>query len=152
MSLVQDIDWLAIAPPLILAVGAVLVLFADAFGARAWTGPLSLLGLVVAGASMVPLMDRERSTFCIPVPRDPLPACSYVVDDLTIGFWVVVLVGTLITVMLELTISEVTKPTRPTTCPRRSETERSTCAARSGPSHWLSSGAQRRISASRSAA
>jgi NADH-quinone oxidoreductase subunit N len=100
VNLVQDIDWLAIAPPLILAVSAVLVLFADAFGARVWAGPLSLLGLVVAGASMVPLMDRERSTFCIPVQDEPLPACSYVVDDLTIGFWIVVLVGTLITVML----------------------------------------------------
>lgn len=99
MTAVQSIDWGAIAPPLIVAVTAVLVLVVDAFVRPAqarWGGMLALLGLVAAGASVLPLVGAERSTFCLPDDR----GCSFVVDELTIGFWVVVLVGTVVTVLL----------------------------------------------------
>lgn len=98
MSTVQAIDWLAIAPPLIVAVTAVLVLVVDAFAGRSRLplgGALSLAGLLAAGAAGWSLAGEERSTFCLPDG-----GCSFVVDDLTVGFWAVVLIGTVVTVLL----------------------------------------------------
>ncbi|HET7326709.1 MAG TPA: NADH-quinone oxidoreductase subunit N [Nocardioidaceae bacterium] len=97
MSTVQAIDWAATAPLLAVAVTAVVVLVVDAFTHHPrWAGLLSVLGLAVATVSVLPLVGDDRATFCLPDGR----GCSFVVDELTIGFWVVVLAGTLLTVML----------------------------------------------------
>lgn len=103
MTGVQPIEWLAIAPPLILAITAIVVLVVDALGAReqSWLpGGLAVLGVVGAAIAVVPSIDRVRGAFCLPVPEGAPAACSYVVDRLTLGIWVVVLVGTLVTVLL----------------------------------------------------
>ena len=53
MSVVQDIDYLAVAPPLVVALMAVAVLVVDTLlpaARREVTGWLALGGLVVAGA------------------------------------------------------------------------------------------------------
>jgi len=101
MTSVQTIDWLAIAPPLLVAVVAVLVLVVDAFtvGTR-WraAGAVSLAGLLVAGVLAVPLVGERRETFCLPAEAGS--ACSFVVDELTLAFWFVVLLGTAATVLL----------------------------------------------------
>ncbi|MDQ4008404.1 MAG: NADH-quinone oxidoreductase subunit N, partial [Actinomycetota bacterium] len=99
---VQAIDWLAITPPLALALAAIAVLVVDAFvgrlGGPVVTG-LSLGGVVVAGAAAVVLAGDTRSVFCLP-ERDGPAVCSYVVDPLTEAGWVVVLVGTAVVVLL----------------------------------------------------
>ncbi|MPZ96136.1 MAG: NADH-quinone oxidoreductase subunit N, partial [Propionibacteriales bacterium] len=103
MPAVQPVDWVAIGPPLVLAVAAVLVLVVDAFVGRSrvpWANLLSVFAVLGAGAAVIPLAGEERAAFCLPGGLESLPACSYVVDDLTFGFWVVVLVGTLVTVLL----------------------------------------------------
>src|SRR6187200_1824250 len=89
MSVVQDIDYLAVAPPLVVALVAVAVLVVDALlpaARRAVTGWLALGGLVVAGALLVPLAGDRRETFCVGGGGLVLPSCSYVVEDLTLVF------------------------------------------------------------------
>jgi NADH-quinone oxidoreductase subunit N len=103
VSAVQPVDWLAIAPPLVLALTAIVVLVADAFVART-TVPLSsilsLVGLLLAALPVAVLADDTRSVFCLPEQRGAPPACSYSVETLTIGGWLVILVGTTIVVLL----------------------------------------------------
>src|SRR5689334_13389435 len=98
--MVQPVDWLAIAAPLILAGTAVLVLLADAFvsppaGVTARPGSRRDLpvaaALTVAGAlgAAVPaalMWGGRRGTFCV-----PHGSCSFVVDRFTLTFWAVVL-------------------------------------------------------------
>jgi NADH-quinone oxidoreductase subunit N len=60
-------------------------------------------GLVLASVLLLPLTDHTRSTFCVPVGGGfSLPACSYVVDNLTLAFQVVVLLGAFVVVLLSL--------------------------------------------------
>jgi NADH-quinone oxidoreductase subunit N len=100
----QAIDWLAIAPPLALALAAIAVLLVDAFAGRAALGPVvtavSLAGLLVSGATSVALAGDSRSVFCLPPQPGTPRACSYAVETLTVGGWVVVLVGTTVVVLL----------------------------------------------------
>lgn len=110
-SLVQDIDWLAIGPPLALAVAALAVLLADLFLAgprKVWLAWISLAGLAAALVPLVPLRvaDRDRGTFCVP-PDDPTvpgagEACSYVVSDLTLVLQLVLIGSTLVVVLLSM--------------------------------------------------
>ncbi|MGH3355837.1 MAG: NADH-quinone oxidoreductase subunit N, partial [Nocardioidaceae bacterium] len=107
MNAVQPIDWLAISPPLAIALAAIAVLVADAFPGRdagrvegrvaglPWASGLSFVGVLTAAVGTVVLAGDPRSVFCLPPGGDAAtPGCSYSVDSLTVGGWVVVLVGT----------------------------------------------------------
>ena len=98
---VQDIDWLAVAPPLVLALGAVLVLLVDAVAGpprsrrEALVPPALTVAVTVAAA--VPaagLWGDTRATFCVP------SGCSFGVDGLTLVLWAVVLGGTAVVALL----------------------------------------------------
>jgi NADH-quinone oxidoreductase subunit N len=91
--MIQSIDYLAILPVLIVGVASVAVLMADAFGAsRQVVGLLTMISLVAAAGSLVP--GRGRATFCAG------RSCSYVVDDFTLLFQVVVLVAAIVVVLI----------------------------------------------------
>jgi NADH-quinone oxidoreductase subunit N len=105
VSAVQSIDYLAIAAPLLVALVALAALVADSFlpaARRHVTGWLSAAGLAVAAALLVPLVGERRTTFCVPGRGLELPACSYVVDDLTLVFQALVLAGAVVVVLLSL--------------------------------------------------
>jgi NADH-quinone oxidoreductase subunit N len=108
MSVVQSIDYVAIAPPLIVALVGLGVLVLDAFLAdrhKQVSGWIAGTGLLVAAAFLLPLTDHSRRTFCVP------GACSYVVDNLTLAFQVLVLIGAVVVVLLSLeTVSESRLP------------------------------------------
>jgi len=101
----QSIDYLAIAAPLVVALGALAVLVADAFlPARrsAVAGWLSTGVLAAAGLLLLPLVGERRETFCVPGAGLVLESCSYVVDDLTLVFQALVVAGAAVCVLLSL--------------------------------------------------
>ncbi len=110
MGPVQAIDWLAIAAPLILAVGAVLVLMADAFAnpgpqrpgrASLLPSTLTVVAVLAAAVPAVRLWGAPRGTFCVEASPLGGPApCSFVVDDFTLVFWAVALFGTAVVALL----------------------------------------------------
>jgi NADH-quinone oxidoreductase subunit N len=105
LSVVQDIDYLAVAPPLVVALVAVAVVVVDALlpaARRAVTGWLALGGLVVAGALLVPLAGDRRETLCVGGGGLVLPSCSYVVEDLTLVFQALVVAGAAVVVLLSI--------------------------------------------------
>src|SRR6266511_5449672 len=75
MPIIQSIDYLAIAPPLVLAVAALAVLVLDAFLPRSpWTHLGALGAILLAGVFAVVLsIYRPHRSFCVG------DACSYVV-------------------------------------------------------------------------
>jgi NADH-quinone oxidoreductase subunit N len=94
MPAVQDIDYLAIAPPLILALAAILVLVAETFLPR--VGALAIGGVVLAGVAEVFLISGNRTwgTFCVD------GSCSFVVDDFTVLFQSVMLIAGLVVLLM----------------------------------------------------
>lgn len=101
-SLVQSVDWLAIAPPTITAVVALVILVADLFlpeGRKPLLGVIALAGLVLAGLSLLPLLDGDRSTFCL---TSGTRACSYTADHFTLVIQFLVLGGALLTALLSV--------------------------------------------------
>lgn len=108
MTGVQPIDYLAIGPPLVVALVGIGVLLLDAFlpvRRPQASGLVSALGLAVALALLLPLADHPRRTFCVPGSGSQglrLSSCSYVVDDLTLAFQLLVLAGALVVVLLSL--------------------------------------------------
>lgn len=107
-SLVQDIDWLAIAPPLALAVAALAVLLADLFLAgprKVWLAWISLAGLGAALLLLIPLRDGgARSTFCVPgnPTTGEAQACSYVASDFTLVLQLVLIASAAVVVLLSM--------------------------------------------------
>ncbi|MDX3851199.1 NADH-quinone oxidoreductase subunit N [Streptomyces sp. AK02-01A] len=102
-SLVQSIDWLAIAPPTITAVVALIVLVADLFvpeHRKPLLGGVAITGLVAAIITLVPLRAGGRSTFCLTTDAT---ACSYTVDRFALVIQLLVLGGALLTALLSLT-------------------------------------------------
>ena len=100
-GVLQQVDWLAIAAPLTLAVAAVLVLLVDAFAGpprshRAALVPSALTLLAVAGAAVpaVLLVGDPRTTFCVEQGREGPAPCSFAVDPFTLVVWGIVLFGT----------------------------------------------------------
>ncbi|MEV8530377.1 NADH-quinone oxidoreductase subunit N [Streptomyces sp. NPDC051211] len=106
-SLVQTVDWLAIAPVVIPAAVALLVLVADLFLPEVKKAPLgwiSVAGLAAATLTLLPLRGDDRSTFCL--TGDALAdgaACSYTADRFTLVIQFLVLAGALVTALLSVT-------------------------------------------------
>ncbi|MEV5979939.1 NADH-quinone oxidoreductase subunit N [Streptomyces sp. NPDC052114] len=102
-SLVQSVDWLAIAPPTIAAVVGLLVLVADLFvadGKKALLGWISVAGLAAAALALLPLLDDDRSTFCL--TGGGTHACSYTADRFTLVIQLLVLGGALLAALLSM--------------------------------------------------
>jgi NADH-quinone oxidoreductase subunit N len=100
---VAAVDWVALAPVLVTAAGAVLVLGLDAVLGRSRGRAFAVLAAVALGsvliamASLVPLASGVRQTFC-----DPAGACGYVASHLTFALQVVILSGALVVLLLVL--------------------------------------------------
>ncbi|MFC8825248.1 NADH-quinone oxidoreductase subunit N [Streptomyces sp. NPDC057137] len=102
-SLVQSVDWLAIAPPALTAAVALIVLVADLFvpeRRKPLLGALSVAGLAAALLLLIPLRAGDRSTFCLTADAD---VCSYTVDHFTLVIQLLVLGGALLTALLSVT-------------------------------------------------
>ncbi|HET7690518.1 MAG TPA: NADH-quinone oxidoreductase subunit N [Nocardioidaceae bacterium] len=105
---VQDIDWLAVAPPLVLAGAAIVVLLLDAFFGPARTRNQAHLPAVLTVAALIGSAvtagamwdDAARSTFCIERPLEGPLGCSFVVDRFTLVFWAITLFGTAVVALL----------------------------------------------------
>ncbi|MFF8742760.1 NADH-quinone oxidoreductase subunit N [Streptomyces californicus] len=101
-SLVQSIDWLAIAPPTLTALAALVVLVADLFlpaPRKRLLGYGALTALAAALVLLIPLRAGDRSTFCL---TTGVQACSYTVDHFTVVIQALVLGGAFLTVLLSL--------------------------------------------------
>jgi NADH-quinone oxidoreductase subunit N len=106
-SLVQSVDWLAIAPPTIVAVTGVLVLVADLFvpeRRKTLLGWAATAGLALAGLALLPLLDGDRSTFCLTTGAPG--ACSYTADHFALVIQFLVLGGALLTALLSMSTVE----------------------------------------------
>ncbi|MFI1441429.1 NADH-quinone oxidoreductase subunit N [Streptomyces fructofermentans] len=102
-SLVQSVDWLAIAPPTIAAVVGLVVLVADLFvgdARKAVLGWVSVAGLAGSALMLLPLLDGDRSTFCL---TGDAAVCSYTADRFTLVVQFLVLGGALLTALLSVT-------------------------------------------------
>ncbi|WP_369261286.1 NADH-quinone oxidoreductase subunit N [Streptomyces sp. R35] len=102
-SLVQSVDWLAIAPPTITAVVGLVVLVADLFigdTKKAVLGWVSVAGLAVSALMLLPILDGDRATFCL---TGDTSACSYTADRFTLVIQFLVLGGALLTALLSVT-------------------------------------------------
>ncbi|BAJ29099.1 putative NADH-quinone oxidoreductase subunit N [Kitasatospora setae KM-6054] len=111
-GLIQSVDWVAVAPPLIAALAALAVLVADLFlpeARKRLLGWLSAAGLLAALAALLPLaLGDTRSTFCF---RSPGGGCSYTADHFALAFQLLALGGALLTVLLSLhTVDEEKLP------------------------------------------
>src|SRR4051812_21560383 len=101
-SLVQSVDWVALAPPTITAVVALAVLVADLFvpaARKQLLGWAATAGLLLAALSLLPLLGGDRRTFCLPGHAE---VCSYVADPFTLVIQFLVLGGALLTALLSL--------------------------------------------------
>ncbi len=102
-SLVQSVDWLAIAPPTIAAVVGLVVLVTDLFvkdGRKALLGWISVAGLAAAALALLPLLNDDRSTFCL--TGGGTQACSYSADRFTLVIQLLVLGGALLAALLSM--------------------------------------------------
>jgi NADH-quinone oxidoreductase subunit N len=114
---IQSIDYAALAPPLVVAVTAVVALLADAFGLRrravGWVGGAGLAGGLAAVIVLAGGHRRPRGTFCLPrgLRGGGPPSCSYVADDFTLLFQGLLLAAALLVVLLSL--GEITRSRLP---------------------------------------
>ncbi|MDQ0959806.1 NADH-quinone oxidoreductase subunit N [Streptomyces sp. B4I13] len=102
-SVVQSVDWLAIAPPTLAAVVALVVLVADLFAGEArkpLLGWFSVAGLAASTALLLPLLDGDRATFCL---TGDTHTCSYTADHFTLVVQFLVLGGALLAALLSVT-------------------------------------------------
>lgn len=111
-GLIQSVDWVAIAPPLIAAVAALVVLLADLLlpeRHKRLLGPLTATGLLLALLSLLPLTGgHARSTFCL---GSGGADCSYVADHFALVFQLLALGGALIAALLSMhTVDEQKLP------------------------------------------
>ncbi|MFM9446632.1 NADH-quinone oxidoreductase subunit N [Streptomyces acidiscabies] len=112
-SVVQSVDWTAIAPPTVTAVVGLAVLVADLFlpdAKKHLLGWFSVAGLAAATALLLPLLDGDRATFC--AAGDPR-ACSYTADRFTLVVQFLVLGGALLTALLSVTALKDERKTLP---------------------------------------
>ncbi|KAB8167135.1 NADH-quinone oxidoreductase subunit N [Streptomyces sp. 3MP-14] len=100
MNLIQNVDWAALAPPLVTAVAAVVVLVADLFLPAGRKAPLAWVtvgGLALALAALAPLWNDDRTTFCL---ADDPGLCSYSADRFALLVQLLVLGGALLAALL----------------------------------------------------
>ncbi|WP_345025779.1 NADH-quinone oxidoreductase subunit N, partial [Streptomyces sedi] len=100
MNLIQNVDWAALAPPLVVAVTAVAVLVADLFLPAARRNVLAWLavgGLALALLALLPLWGDDRATFCL---VDDPGLCSYTADRFALVVQLLVLGGALLAALL----------------------------------------------------
>ncbi len=105
-SIVQSIDYAAIAPVLVVALTGLLAMFVDLIAparrlAVTW---VSALGLAGALATLLPLRGDDRATFCTPPTgwfgAPPPDRCSFVVDEFTLVLQLVMIGGALAVVLM----------------------------------------------------
>ncbi|MFJ7245878.1 NADH-quinone oxidoreductase subunit N [Kitasatospora sp. NPDC098652] len=107
-SLIQSVDWVAIAPPLIAAVAALAVLVTDLFlpeRHKRWLGRLTAAGLALALLALLPLTGGSpRATFCLRnvAGATDTGGCSYVADHFALVFQLLALGGALIAALLSM--------------------------------------------------
>ncbi|MFE4359027.1 NADH-quinone oxidoreductase subunit N [Kitasatospora sp. NPDC056800] len=107
-SLIQSVDWVAIAPPLIAAVAALAVLLTDLFlpeRHKKWLGRLTAAGLALALIALLPLTGSSpRATFCVQnvAGGSDNGGCSYVADHFALVFQLLALGGALIAALLSM--------------------------------------------------
>ena len=101
LSVAQPVDWSAVAAPVVLAVGALVVLLVDAFAgpprsraAALVPAALTVATVAVAAVAAVRLWGEQRATFCVVERLEQPVHCSFVVDRFTLVFWSIVLFGT----------------------------------------------------------
>lgn len=102
-SVVQSVDWLAIAPPTVTAAVGLVVLVADLFvdkARKALLGWVSVAGLAASALLLLPLLDGDRSTFCA---TGEAGLCSYTADRFTLVIQLLVLGGALLAALLSVT-------------------------------------------------
>lgn len=101
----QAIDWWAVAPPLWLLWAAVSALLVDTFAPRWWRFlpcAISVVGVAMAVLTTVALSSHSRAAFCLPAGFEQPVNCSWLVDDITLGWWLIVLASTgLIALLLQ---------------------------------------------------
>lgn len=111
-SLVQSVDWLAIAPPTITAGLALIVLVTDLFlpeARKPLLGRLTIAGLALAALSLLPLLEGERRTFCLTGQPD---VCGYAADHFALVVQFLVLAAALVTALLSVnTVKDQGLPT-----------------------------------------
>ncbi|MBB1256625.1 NADH-quinone oxidoreductase subunit N [Streptomyces sp. OF3] len=103
-SLIQSVDWVAVAPPTIVAVAALVLLVADLFltdARKRLLGWAAVAALAVACLSLLPLVGEDRGTFCL--TTDPT-LCSYSADTLALVVQFLVLGAALVTALLSLVV------------------------------------------------
>jgi len=110
VRLIQTIDYAAIAPPVIVASGGVVVLVADLFvgraARRAVAFTLSIVSTLAAlGATAWLARGSSRSTLCLP------DGCSYVADDFAMFFQLLFL--SVLVVVLLMSVSGVAQDRMP---------------------------------------
>lgn len=106
MNVIQEIDYAAVAPVLVVALAAVGLLLAGAFelgGKRlGWLAALALSAALVTVFTLIP--GEDRRTFCVPetLRGDGPESCSYVVDQFTLLFQGIVLAAAVVVVLMSL--------------------------------------------------
>jgi NADH-quinone oxidoreductase subunit N len=104
-SLVQSVDWLAIAPPTVAALAALAVLVADLFlpeHRKHLLGTLAIAGLAASALTILPLVGADLTTFCLTTGPADASACSYVADPFTLVVQLLVLGGALLAALLSV--------------------------------------------------
>ncbi|MFI5808067.1 NADH-quinone oxidoreductase subunit N [Streptomyces sp. NPDC051561] len=105
-SVVQSVDWLAIAPPVIVAAVALLILVADLFvreSRKHLLGLIAVAGLAASLVALVPLRKGHHKTFCL---IDDITVCSYTADYFALVIQALVLGGALLTALLSITATK----------------------------------------------
>lgn len=106
-SLVQSVDWTALAPAAIPAALALVVLVADLFLPQARKEVLAWVtvgGLALAALTLIPLRAGRHATFCLTGDsgRKGVESCSYAADHFTLVVQALVLGGALLTALLSV--------------------------------------------------
>ncbi|MGW8379222.1 NADH-quinone oxidoreductase subunit N [Streptomyces sp. ODS28] len=102
-SAVQSVDWLAIAPPTVVAAAALVLLVADLFldGRRKrLLGPAAAAFLVIAALPLLALRTRSAKTFCLTASPE---TCSYQADTFALVIQFLVLAAAFVTALLSMT-------------------------------------------------
>ena len=106
----EVIDYAAVLPPIVVALGALVVLVLDLFLAEARKPLLNWAACAVVVAALAAELylwltrtRQARTTFCVPVPGHPGTAgglCSYSVDSYSLTLQTVAVGGTLLVILM----------------------------------------------------